>query len=192
MRRVGKVMFTAGCLLILCSVVLLVFLQVQTKQAENRNAEITETMELILAERTEAAVDAGWTGDMPALELQGDDFIALLEIPAYGLKLPVCGVWDSSEVLSYPCRFYGSAYNGTLVIGGYDQPGQFDFFDRIQDGEMITLTDMTGRQFQYAVERIERYNEVPMEVLADKETDLTLFVRDVQYLEYIVLRCDAK
>jgi len=129
---------------------------------------------------------------MPALELHGADFIALLEIPAYGLKLPVCSMWDKEAVMSYPCRFYGSTYDGTLIVGGYDQAGQFDFFDRIQDGAAVTVTDMTGSTFSYAVALVERSDSAQAEILLDDTADLTLFVRDAQGLEYILLRCVAK
>lgn len=192
MRRNDKIIFMLGCLLIACSLVLLGVLQMQTKQAEHTNADLVQTIETILPERKEGTKDVEQKSEMPALELQSEDFIALLEIPSYGLKLPVCNVWDKGKVVSYPCRFYGTVYNGTLVIGGYDQPGQFDFFDRIQNDAVVTVTDMTGSTFSYVVDRVERSTSADAEILIDDEADLTLFVRDAQVLEYIILRCTMK
>jgi len=192
MRRIGKVSFILGCLLIAGGLTLLLVWQTKTKQAVRSNAEIVQTMERILPERRQETQDPGWTIDMPALEIGGEDFIALLEIPAYGLKLPVCGVWDKDTVVSHPCRFCGTAYNGSLVLGGSDQPGQFDFFDVIQNGADITVTDMTGGVFSYVVERVDRSDSAQAEILADAAWDLTLFVRDAQLLEYIILRCVVK
>lgn len=192
MRKNGKVIFVLGCLLILAGIVLLFLLQAQTERAERINAEIVQTMETILVNRREGTKDPQRETEMPALELHGEDFIALLEIPAYGLKLPVCGTWDKNKAVSFPCRFHGSAYDGTLVVGGYDQPGQFDFFDRIQNGSIVTATDMTGSTFSYAVDRVERSSSAQAEVLMDGGADLTLFVRDAQLLEYIILRCVVK
>lgn len=192
MRRAGKVIFILGCLLIVLSFLLLFWLQVQTKQAERTNAEIVQIMETILTDRREGTKDADKKTDMPTLELHGEDFIALLEIPSHGLKLPVCNVWDKGKVVMYPCRFYGSADSGTLIIGGYDQPGQFDFFDRIPNDSVVTITDMTGTTFSYVVDHVERSTSADAEVLIDDEADLTLFVRDAQVLEYIILRCTMK
>ena len=192
MRKNGRVIFILGCLLIICSIVSLFLLQLQSKQAEQTNAEIVHTIETILPDRREGTKDAEQKSEMPALELQSEDFIALLEIPSYGLKLPVCNVWDKGKVVSYPCRFYGTVYNGTLVIGGYDQPGQFEFFDRIQNDSAVTVTDMTGTVFSYAVDKVERSNSADAEILIDEEADLTLFVRDAQSFEYIILRCKEK
>ena len=166
--------------------------KIQTQKAERTNGEIVQTMEAILIDRRQGTKDLECEPEMPALEIQGEDFIALLEIPSYGLKLPICNTWDKGKVVSYPCRFYGSAYDGTLIVGGYDQSGQFDFFDRIQNDTVVTVTDMTGSVFSYVVEQVERSGSAQADALMDEEADLTLFVRDAQVLEYIILRCVMK
>lgn len=192
MRKNGKVIFIFGCLLIAASLVLLFLLNAQTKRANRVNAEIVQAMEKVLPERRQETPDFERDAEMPALDLLGEDFIALLEIPSFGLKLPVCSTWAKEKVPSFPCRFHGSSYNGTLVIGGYDHPGQFDFFDRIQTDTVVTVTDMTGGIFSYVVERVDRSDTAQAEVLLDDSADLTVFVRDAQLLEYIMLRCIAK
>ena len=192
MRRSGKVFIILGCLMIAVSIGLILFLQVQSKRANQNNDSLIQTMESILADRREGALDYERDSRMPVLELQNEDFVAMLEIPMYGCRLPVCSAWDRNKVISYPCRFFGSAYDGTLVIGGYDQAGQFDFFDRIQDGTEIQLTDMTGCTFTYEVARVERSGSADADVLMGEGSHLTLFVRDAQLLEYIILRCVVK
>ena len=189
MKKSGKIIFFFGCILFAVGLGLLFMLKFQTKRAENVNTEIVQTMEMILSDCREGMKEPDYAAEMPALEIQGEDFIALLEIPTYGLKLPVCNVWDKTKVISYPCRFSGTAYQGTLAIGGYDQPGQFDFFDRISDGTEVTVTDMTGCIFYYVVDRVDRSKSAEAEVFIKDGTDLTLFVRDAQLLEYIILRC---
>ena len=90
---------------------------------------------------------------------------------------------------TYPCRFHGSVYDGTLVIGGYDQVGQFDFFDRINPGAHIYVTDMTGTEFEYHVVRIDRAKEINAEKLMNQNAGLTLFVRNRYSMEYLIVRC---
>ena len=103
--------------------------------------------------------------------------------------LPVAGSWDAGKVNSYPCRFWGTVYDGSLIVGGADQPGQFAGFDRIFDGSAVTVTDMTGAEFSYVVDRVERSKSAQAEVLMAGEADLTLFARDAYSLEYVILRC---
>lgn len=192
MKRNGNFIFVFGCVLIVAGLTALFLLQVYTKKVEEKNTEIIQLIEGILIDRREGIKDLERESEMPALEIQGEDFIALMEIPAYGLKLPVYKTWDKGKVLSYPCRFHGSVYNGTLIVGGFDQPGQFDFFDRIQNGAIVSVTDMTGMIFSYVVQQVERSGSAQSEVLMKGKWDLTLFVRDSQSLEYIFLRCVEK
>lgn len=189
MKRNSKIVLILGCLLIAISFALLIYLQVQTKQAECKNAEIVQIIESIVSDHREGSIDQDREAKMPTLEVNGDDFVALLEFPSRGLTVPVRNTWDKQKVVFYPCRFSGSAYDGTLIIGGYDQAGQFDFFDRVQIGDTVIVTDMTGCVFSYEVSWVERSSSAQAEVLLDGAADLTLFVRDAQLLEYIILRC---
>lgn len=192
MRRSGKILLLLGVLLMICSLGVFFLLQYRTTQAESINAEIVQIMDTILIDRREGEIDLEREPEMPVLEIKDEDFIALLEIPSHGLRLPICNIWDKEKVITYPCRFYGSAYDGTLIVGGYDQTGQFDFFDRIQDGAGVMVTDMTGSTFSYTVSRVERSDSADAQVLLNEDTDLTLFVRDAQSLEYIIVRCAIK
>ena len=79
--------------------------------------------------------------------------------------------------------------NAENVIVGYDQPGQFDFLDEVSDQTMVKITDMTGQEFCYTVDCVERSDSAQAEILIDDKADLTLFVRDAQLLEYIIVRC---
>lgn len=192
MIKNSKVIFIFGCILITFSLAFMFLLQAQTKQAERTNVEIIQTMENVLINHRDGFKDPELETEMPVLEIQGEDFIALLEIPSYRKKWPVCGIWDKGKVTLYPCRFCGTSYNGNLIIGGYDQPGQFDFFDTISTGVTVTVTDMTGCKFSYVVDFVEHSTSAEAEVLIDAGADLTLFVRDVRLLEYIILRCVMK
>ena len=192
MRKNDKVILILGCLLLAVGISLFFLLQIQTRRAEGKNERIVQSMESILTDKRQGTKDLERDSEMPALELYGEDFIALLEISAYGLKLPIGKNWNKTQVVSYPCRFHGSVYDGTLVVGGYDQTGQFDFFDRIYQNVTIKVTDMTGCTFSYVVERVDRSSTAQADVLMNEESDLTLFVRDAQLLEYIILRCVMK
>lgn len=189
MRRSAKAAFAVGCLLILGSLGLLAATQLRVRQAREENAEILRVMEEVLPPRREGLADTYRNMEMPALEIGGEDFAALLEIPAFGVTLPVSNHWEKGDVTLRPCRFWGTVYDGSLIVGGADQPGQFDCFDRIPNGANVTVTDMTGAEFSYAVARVERSDSARAEVLLDEEAELTLFVRDAYSLEYIILRC---
>lgn len=114
---------------------------------------------------------------MAAVEIDGIDVIGLLELPGRGIKLPVSAEWDSSEQSFRPARFMGSVYDGTLIVGGRSEDGNFDFIDQLDAGEELTFTDMTGRVFRYKVRKICHADNARAETLVDSESALTLFVK---------------
>ena len=189
MRRGSKLLQILGCLLIFCGLGLLVFSRLHAEKAQTAAAQVLEQIEVILPERTAGAMDTYSTMEMPVLQIGGQDFSAVLDVPAFGRTLPVDHVWGADKVTSFPCRFYGSVYDGSLVIGGADQQGQFDWLDQIQQGSVVTITDMTGAEFSYVVDRVDRSKTAQAEVLISEAADLTLFVRDAYSLEYVIVRC---
>ena len=106
------------------------------------------------------------------------------------MKLPIYSSWEDGSVAKYPCRFWGSAYDNSLIVGGSDRKGQFDFCSRLDLGDKIRITDMTGTEFSYEVVRIDRRKQADLQTFEEVDCDLTLFVRDSSTLNYIIVRCD--
>ena len=85
--------------------------------------------------------------EMPVKRYNGQDYIGILEIPVHGVRLPIAAGWDKNSVRKYPCRFSGSVWDGTLIIGaGADH---FSFAERVDAGTAVFVTDMCGRRFAY-------------------------------------------
>lgn len=179
-----------GVGLILISLSLLIILQVRTHMGAQQSRRIVSKMEALLPERTPGIPGTAPDSGMPVLEMEGEDYAALLEVPAFGIVLPVADQWDGSNLLASPARFFGSVYDNTLIIGGTDDPQQFGFCDEIEHGAQITVTDMTGARFAYTVCGIARADHAEASWLMDKECDLTLFCRSASSLEYIAVRCE--
>lgn len=191
MRRRNKILQVLGCLLILGSVGILLFFQLHAKIAQGDAARIAEKICGSLPPRSPGMMQMYFGREMPVLQVEGQDFAGLIEVPAFGKQLPIYSSWDAGKVTSFPCRFWGSAYDGTLVIGGADQEGQFDFLDQIEPGSIIRVVDMTGAEFVYTVTRVDRSETAEAEVLMDTDADLSLFVRDAYAMVYIIVRCAA-
>lgn len=178
-----------GVLLILSSLGFLIFTQLQAVSSQKKTTTLCAQIEALLPQRTSGMAGSYSNPEMPILQLQGDDFIGLVEVSAFGLKLPIGSEWDTSKLTAYPCRLYGSVYNSTLILGGSDQAGQFDFFKNTDLGCVVTVTDMTGAEYTYTVFRVDRSKTADADKLMDQGSDLTLYVRDRYSMDYIILRC---
>lgn len=178
-----------GIGLILCSAALLAFQHFRAGAAERKSQAVVSQLEALLPERTPGIPGNYVEPAMPVLELDGEDFSGLLDVPAFGVTLPVGSSWDTGKLGFYPCRFWGSVNDNSLVIGGTDQQGQFDFCDQIHPGASVTVTDLTGAEFTYSVTRVDRAKHADAQWLCCEAYDLTLFARSTYSLEYIAVRC---
>ncbi|MBQ1226118.1 MAG: sortase [Clostridia bacterium] len=184
------IVLVLGIALIVISFSMIVVLNVRSYIGADKSRSVIETMQELLPERSEGIPEIYADPSMPVLQIDGVDYVALLEIRSLGALLPIADKWDSDKLFVSPARFCGSVYDHTLVIGGVDSTGQFDFCDKIDNGTLVTVTDMTGTQFTYTVERVDRSKKAENEWLTGTEYDLTLYCRDNYSMEYIAVRCN--
>lgn len=189
MPRRAKLLILAGIVLIAVSLGGLLFTRVMQQKTQADTAALLERLDGVLPQSSTGLPGTYRVTAMPVLQILEQDIVAVLSIPEYGLRLPVRDQWTGGRAWGIPRRFAGSAYDGTLIIGGSDQPGQFDCFDRIPHDTRLILTDMAGGEFTYRVDRIQRSGSADAHILLDPAADLTLFVRDTMTMEYLILRC---
>lgn len=186
MKRRNKWILWAGVALIAVSLCAAAVFGLLQRRGERQAADIARQIEAALPPRTVGAEEAYSAMQMPALSIEGEDFVGLVEIPAYGVTLPLCDEWQPTQLNRYPCRFWGTAYDGSLIIGGGAK--QFACLKQIQNGDEVRVTDMQGAVFTYTVTRIRRTDHADRDTL-QSEAALTLFARDGYNMEYIIVEC---
>ena len=189
-KRKFPLLLALGICLILASVSLVLIFQIRMHMGVQHSQKILSNMEQLLPERSPGVPGIYISSGMPVLEIENVDYVAMLEVPSFGVALPVADQWDSNDLSHSPRRFFGSAYDNSLIIGGVDDPRQFGFCDKIEHGARITVTDMTGAQFTYTVSGVDRAQHADAQWLMDADCDLTLFCHDIYSMEYIAVRCD--
>ena len=184
-----RVLILAGICMLAAAAVVLFSWQYGMHVSQQRAADYVQTLRALMPEARSAVAEARRDNAMPALSLAGNDFIGILEMPAYGSALPVCADWG--QVSRYPCRFSGSIYDGSLQIGATSQRGQYDFFREISVGDSLYFTDMQGNRYGFAVKDLRYEKHADQAALQREEAALTLFIKNVYAFEYIVVFCDA-
>lgn len=187
MKRITVIRLVAVLLIVGC-IGIAAYLQIDMHNSAQKALADGEALALRLTERSEGYPDMVHDMSMPVLEIGGTDYAGLLEIPAFDTALPISNTW-SDRIFGAPRRFTGSVYGDTLVIGGMDYPGLFDFCDKIEHDTRVTVTDMTGAEFSYTVVRIDRADSAKSEWLLRDDYALTLFCRTSFSTEYIAVRC---
>lgn len=127
---------------------------------------------------------------MPAVAIDGYDYIGTLTIPALNLELPVMDTWSYPRLKLAPCRFDGSAYTGDLIIAAHNYQRHFGRIKSLQAGDTVIFTDTEGNVFRYAVAALEQLLPSQGREMRAGDWALTLFTCTVGGQQRVTVRCE--
>ena len=151
----------------------MVRLRQEMEQAALPEETRTEPEQSPEAEETPLPDPAG--REMPTLEIDGQTYIGYLELPTLGLSLPVMSEWSYPKLRIAPCRYWGSAYDDSLVILAHNYDRHFGRLQELAIGDPVQFIDADGVIYKYTVEKQEILEKPDVEKMVDSGYDLTLF-----------------
>lgn len=184
-----RVIMIAGCLLVLLAGILFTVSQIKIKNNKERLQEYVAVINQALPERQEAVLSQKTDSGMPVISVDGNDFLGILSFTENNATFPVCAEWE--DVDAFPCRYEGSLYDNSLIIGTTDQSGQLDFTDEIFVFDELVFTDMLGDCYSFKVADIRYVDSASDEELKKGDYPLTVFVKKMYSFKYIVINCVA-
>lgn len=128
--------------------------------------------------------------EMPTVEIEGQAYIGVLDIPVLGLELPVISQWSYPRLKVAPCRFEGSAYLDNLIIAAHNYRSHFGGLKNLRPGDEVIFTDVEGNVFRYTVAELETLGGNDLEELESGEWDLTLITCTLGGKSRVTVRCD--
>ncbi len=190
--NIWMILLSIGIILILGSASLLIASNIQVKNAIADAEKTVNSLREIMPTPHDEIVDDRANLTMPTMEIDGVSYCGIIQLPAYETELPIYSSWDKSKLSKNPCKYGGSIYDGSLIIGGSDNEGQFDFMQTVTVDDVVYITDMTGARYTYIVADIERVGNISDSSLASDEFDLTFFAKNSYSFDYTVVRCTLK
>lgn len=127
--------------------------------------------------------------EMPVTEVDGREYVGLIEIPALELKLPVLSDCNWTLLKKAPCRYSGSAYLGNLVIGAHNYTSFFSRLKELDLGHEVIFYDVDGNRFDYFVSSLETLTPDKVEEMKTGDWDLTLFTCTPGGQYRVTVRC---
>ncbi len=127
--------------------------------------------------------------EMPTREVEGNDYIGILEIPSLELSLPVMSRWSYPKLKIAPCRYSGSAYEGNLTIVAHNYRTHFASVRDVPVGTRVLFTDVKGRIFAYEVAAIETVEANAVQEVVNAAWDLTLVTCTPGGQARVAVRC---
>lgn len=190
--KVSLICVILGIALLLGGVVVLVSMEVSASHSPRDTQQLLEKVQALIPQPVSKVPQERGNNAMAARQIDGINVGGILEFPKYGRTLPVASGWDTSLVESLPCRFTGSIYDRSLIIGAVDGEGQISFAASMDAGDVIYLTDMEGGRYAYRVTAIHHAKHATLEKLQSGDYALTIFVKDSKTAEYLLIRCQTE
>ena len=179
----------AGAVLILTAVVILLINGVSARQNARDAGQILEKAQVLMPRAIDRVPEERGNNTMASMEIDGINIVGVLSFPGYGQTLPLAGQWDTGLLSTMPCRFTGSIYDGSLIIGAGDGDTQLSFASWMEVEDEIVLTDMEGGRYTYKVAAIHHAKHATLQKLQEGDYPLTVYVKNSETSEYLLIRC---
>ena len=184
-RRIGAALLIFGALLLLASGGAALLHARQDEQAGHTARQAVTALQQLIESPAETQKTVGApfsaspapqeTAKPAAVELDGESYIGVLRIPSLGLELPVMEDWSYARLKIAPCRQFGSAAGGDLVIAAHNYKTHFGRLKELQEGDGITFTDLSGAEYAYRVDRVENVQPQDVAAVTESGAALTLY-----------------
>lgn len=112
---------------------------------------------------------------MPLVEIDGEFYVGVIEIPSLDIELPVKEDFSYKELKSSPCRYDGSVYLDNMIIAAHNYSSHFGKLKNLNIGDRVSFTDGDGNLFLYDVAEIIQVNGNDVEGMKEGDWDMTLF-----------------
>lgn len=187
---IRRICVVIGICLLVAAVGALAFWSWNIVHSEKQAERYVDTLQELLPEIRDAVLEERSNNTMSVLSVDGTDFMGILEMPSYGITLPVGADWG--RISQYPCRFGGSIYDGTMQIGATTQKGQFDCYRQLSVGDTLIYTDMEGNRYAFEITVLRNAQHADQAALQREEAPLTLFIKNMYSFEYLIIFCDVQ
>lgn len=203
MRR-GKILITAGSILILAAGGLCVYNLAESRKAGESAAETLAVLKSRIPAQTEPAAvlpeypeketeTAADAEPVQPIEAGGQLYCGYLAIPALNLTLPVADSLTDAAMKQSPCRYSGSSGTHDLILAAHNYRSQFGRIGHLAADDLLYFTDCTGQETVFRVVQTEQLsgNDIA-EMLAGGGTEwhLTLFTCDLSGRSRITVRAE--
>ena len=209
MRRLGTIFMIMGLLLIAGALILFFYNKNESEragaEAEEIRGELARSIEAVGEQDPYSGIpwkSGDWDGEeasdeeaeipeMAVTQIDGYNYIGIVEVPSLGISLPVMAEWDYTRLKIAPCLYSGSYYTGDLVICGHNYAKHFSPIRGVEPGAEVLFTTADGAVYHYIVSTRETVQPTEIEAMIDStaDWDLTLFTCNLGGQTRCAVRC---
>lgn len=195
MNKLGKVFIITGIFLIITSTSMLIYNNHEEQVAGEKSANVLDIIKNNVNENITNNINNvednnDYPKEMKNTNILGYDYIGTITIPTLNLELPIMSEYDYDRLKIAPCRYYGSIYTNDLIICAHSYKTHFKNIDKLNQKDIIIITDIDGIKYIYEVLEIEILKPTEVSKMINNDFDLTLYTCTNDGLNRITVRCN--
>lgn len=128
--------------------------------------------------------------ELPVVEIDGNEYVGEISIPAIDIDLPVMSEWSYPRLKIAPCRQFGSSSTDDLVIAAHNYESHFGKLASLTAGDSVTFTDMDGIVNEYVVNKVEVLDPHSVEEVEHSGCALVLYTCTYGGKTRVTVFCD--
>ena len=133
----------AGGLMLAGALALVLYNRWDSSRAEKAAANTVEQLKQEIPDDKQEGVEDPDT-TLKTTNVDGIDYIGVLDIPSLNLSLPVASSFSYSKLRVSPCLYAGSCYSNDMVIAGHNYARHFSPLRWQKIGTEINFIDAEG------------------------------------------------
>ena len=191
MRKwIGVICVFLGVLCILSAIGFVAYNRLEDMNAKDVAQDFLEDVQSIINEEQSEQPLLNDT-KMATVEVDGYDCIGILSVPVLDLELPVLTDWSYAKLKKAPCHYYGSYYEKDFVIAAHNYKSHFGRLSKLQAGDIVVFTDVSGTVHYYEVVILETLPKNATKEMITSGFDLSLYTCTLGGGSRVTVRCNA-
>lgn len=187
LKRLGVLFLFIGLILLSISgyMAYTIILDIQT--ANRHNEEILTKLEELINEQGPVY---SYEDELKSLEIDGEEYLGVIDIPSVELSLPVYKDWNYDLLKLGPCRYKGSYKENDMILMSHYYEDQFEKIKKANMGDLVYFVSVDKQIYTYRIEYYETLKSFDGLILEEKtDWDLTLFTCNTYGFTRHVVRC---
>jgi len=176
-----KILFICAIIILSLSLSLFIYLNIKINISSNINKLVIDQFNSILKESS-LEISNEDIIKFPKISLNEKDYIGIINIEEYGLKLPVHSIcsnnfFDTTTACNYTSK--------TFTILGTNLKNSFDSYKSYSVNNKIMFTNTLGEIYEYKIQKIKRVEDIK-DILQYNDVDLIIVVKNYYGMNYVL------
>ena len=189
MRKwIGVICVFLGVVCLLSSVGFVAYNRWEDMNAKDIAQDLLENIQSIIKEKQP---EQFLPEEMATVKVDGYECIGILSVPVLDLELPVLTDWSYAKLKKAPCHYYGTYYEKDFVIAAHNYKSHFGRLSKLQAGDIVVFTDVSGTVHYYEVVILETLPKNATKEMITSGFDLSLYTCTLGGGSRVTVRCNA-